>query len=258
MSDTEIVAILPAAGQATRLGSIPYSKEVLPLSDTQRVSTTTLGLILEQLEGAGVREAVIILREGKWDIPEYILKQEPAIEVVYKVTRPTRSVPETVSMALPGVGDSPVFLAFPDLLYQPNDALYYLVKQWREKPVDVLLALFESDRPDKSDMVELDPDGNIIELRIKTSRRDLTYAWGAAIWGAGFTRRLQKSVEEVNSLGNPSEENELYVGDIVQQALHDGMDISAVVIPDGHFLDIGTHEDLDRARRWVAKQTASN
>ena len=53
-----------------------------------------------------------------------------------------------------------------------------------------------------------------------------------------------------------TEQPELFLGDVVQAAVHDGPQVEATHVSDDSFLDIGTPEDLLRAvRRLTSKVT---
>ena len=73
----EIVGIIPAAGKATRVSPLPCSKEIFPIGfsnmeDAQVIRPKPVGqYLLEHFRRAGAKRAYIVLRKGKWDIPEY-------------------------------------------------------------------------------------------------------------------------------------------------------------------------------------------
>jgi glucose-1-phosphate thymidylyltransferase len=68
----DIVGLIPAAGQGTRIGLLPCSKEVYPIGYDQcregRPNAVS-HYLLEKMQSAGIKKVYIILREGKWDIP---------------------------------------------------------------------------------------------------------------------------------------------------------------------------------------------
>ena len=69
----EMVALIPAAGQATRLAPLPCSKEVYPVG-SRAVNghgirpKAVCEYLLEKMQVAGITKGYIIVREGKWDI----------------------------------------------------------------------------------------------------------------------------------------------------------------------------------------------
>ena len=70
------VGIIPAAGNAARLGHLPLSKEVYPIGfekiDDIDVPKVVSSYLLEDMSEAGVSEFHFVLRHGKWDIPEWL------------------------------------------------------------------------------------------------------------------------------------------------------------------------------------------
>lgn len=73
-----MIGLIPAAGQASRLDSLPCSKEVFPLGleapDANGLSRPkgACQFLLEHFHSAGVERAFIIIRPGKWDIPGFL------------------------------------------------------------------------------------------------------------------------------------------------------------------------------------------
>jgi glucose-1-phosphate thymidylyltransferase len=74
----EIIGLLPAGGQATRIAPLPCSKELYPIGFRATSEEATLRpkvvchYLLERMRLAGAGRAYIILRQGKWDIPTYL------------------------------------------------------------------------------------------------------------------------------------------------------------------------------------------
>jgi glucose-1-phosphate thymidylyltransferase len=74
----EVVGLLPAAGQATRIALLPCSKELYPIGfrpvDGGRSvrPKVVCHYLLEKMRLAGITKTYIVLREGKWDIPAYL------------------------------------------------------------------------------------------------------------------------------------------------------------------------------------------
>lgn len=243
------IALVPAAGRGTRLQPMapPTSKEVLPLVPD---APTTLERFLRMVAAAGVGHAVILVRAGKHDILEVVGSgRRHGVDVAFRVLEHTDSVPETLAAAAPFVADRPVLLGFPDILYEPEDAFVPLLARLEEREPDVVLGLFPTERADKSDMVEVDRDGRVRRISIKSDRRDLEWAWGLAAWSPRFTTLLERVVSgQAGAEISPSVEGELQIGDVVQLAVESGWRVESVSFPDGLFVDIGTPDDLRRAR----------
>ncbi len=249
----EVYGLIPAAGKAERLGSLPCSKEIFPLG----FRDTPLGprprpvcrYLLESFRRAGVGRALILLRQGKWDIPALLGRGTGhGLDLAYLVLDTTSSVPETLDSAYPFVAEARVALGFPDILFEPTDAYVHLLGHQDATGAEIVLGLFPTDQCAKTDMVELDRAGRVRRLVIKQPDAGLTYTWSVAVWGPEFSRYLH---EFVRSHTTPAG-RELYVGNVIQAAIDDGLKVAAVPFPQGSYLDVGTPEELKRAVAQMA------
>jgi glucose-1-phosphate thymidylyltransferase len=242
----EIWGLFPAAGRASRLGRRRGpSKEILPVGeDGARLACQDL---LDNYRLAGVRHVVVLLRQGKWDVARRLGDgREFGVEIAYRVLAPTRGVPFTLAAAEPFLGDRLVALGFPDILVQPRDLLARLVRHHQNAGADVALALAPCDRPQASDLVEVDARGRVRRIEIKPEATRLKWTWAFAVWTPRFTRFLGRWCAEFDArrarLGR-----EPFVSDVLLAALRDGFEIAALAVPEARLLDIGTPETLAAA-----------
>ncbi len=264
MSDAP-VGLVPAAGRALRLAGAETgdrvrrpSKEVLPVGGPGNDARPAAAHLLDAFGRAGIERAYVVLRAGKWDVPEALAEIEPApgsepVRLAYLVLRDSSSVTETLDAAYPFVRGRRVALGFPDILFRPLDAFRRVRERQEATAADAVLGLVPTDRPDKADVVEADADGRVRRLTIKprgVAAPALT--WIAAIWGPEMTERLHAAVA-----ARQAGERELYPGDVLARAVEDGLRIEAVTFPGGRHLDIGTPDDLRRAREWGKVQPTS-
>jgi glucose-1-phosphate thymidylyltransferase len=250
----DIIGLIPAGGQATRIAPLPCSKEVYPIGfrpadDGRGVRPKVVcHYLLEKMRVAGITKAYVILRGGKWDIPAY-LRDGALVDMhlAYLMLGVPFGVPYTLDQAYPFVQDALVALGFPDVLFQPDDAFVQLLARQAAGGADVVLGLFPADRPEKVDMVNLDDAGRVRQIVIKPRQTRLCYSWTIAVWTPAFTRFMHEylAVAQGSAAGRP----ELFVGDVVQAAIHDGLRVEAVQVSGEPFVDIGTPEDLVRAVR---------
>lgn len=237
-----IVLLVPAAGSARRLGDhVTGSKEVIEI-DGRPAADHLLGSARE----AGIREVLIVIRHGKDDVRKKLGGGVDSHAPRFVTIPPTRSVPETLSRGLEHLHpDDDVALGFPDVLFTPGDAMTHLARRFDGSPAcDVLLGLFPTDRPDKADMVELEAAGRVRRIRVKPGPGPLTYTWLLALWRPSFSRFLEDWVQRT---AGPSD-REPQVSDVLNAAIDSGLIVEAVAFPSGSHLDIGTPEDLERAR----------
>lgn len=243
-----VVGLIPAAGLGSRLG-LPGSKEVQAVAgpDGRDGPRPAAEWLLDSMAAAGVEVVYLVIRGGKWDIPER-LAARPSPRMGFIVTEPTRSIPETLDRARPFTRGADVLLGFPDVLLQPTSAAEQVLAARHRLETDIVLALFPSERPDKTDMVEMSGE-RVTGFRIKPGPCDLRFTWLMATWGDRFTDFLGGYLER--SGGGPpagSEIAELQISQVLGAALAQGLTIGATEIAGGRFVDIGTPGDLERAR----------
>ena len=258
----EVVGLVPAGGQATRLGQLPCSKEIFPVAfspgdgDRRIFPRVVCEYLLENFRRAAIHKAYIILREGKWDILAYLRDGRLCdINLAYLITSVPFGAPYTVDQAYPFVQDKIVALGFPDVLFERDDAFIQLSKRQAVRNADVVLGLFPADRPEKVDMVDLDDAGRVRRIVIKAQETQLTHSWSIAVWTPVFTRFMHEYLasRRDSAAGQP----ELFVGDVLQAAIDEGLHVEGVHVSDRPYTDIGTPEDLLRAVTGLAATARS-
>lgn len=265
----ELIGLLPAGGQATRIAPLPCSKELYPVGFHQVGAERDLRpkavchYLLEKMRRADVNKAYIILREGKWDIPAYLGDGTMlGVHLAYLMMGVPFGAPYTLDQAYPFVREAVVVFGFPDIIFQPDDAFGQLLAHQVATEAEVVLGLFPADQPQKMDMVDLDKDGQIRQIVIKPRQTDLRYTWIIAVWTPVFTRFMHEYLAaqmagwpDASGGNNSPKQRELFVGDVIQAAIDDGLPVETVCFPEGDYLDIGTPEDLIKAVRNGVAQT---
>jgi len=256
-----IIGLVPAAGKAARLAPLPCSKELFPIGFRPVGQNRSLRpkvvchYLLEKLRTAGIKETYLILRKGKWDIPAYFGDGKMLnMHLAYLMMDLPFGVPYTLDQAYPFVQDAMVAFGFPDIMFDQDDAFVQLLNRQAESDADIVLGLFPTDHPQKWDMVDFDEDGGIRRIVIKAPRVRLRYAWIIAVWTPIFTGFLHQYIadrkhmmEDESSQNRIADERELCIGDVIQAAIHNEVQIDSVRFPDSGCLDIGTPEDMVNA-----------
>ncbi|MEL7834403.1 nucleotidyltransferase family protein [Fodinibius sp. Rm-B-1B1-1] len=247
-----VVGLIPAAGFARRISSqISVSKEVFPVMLADGYRKPVASFLIDSFQKAGTDKAYVILREGKWDIPE-TLANDKAIELplAYIVTGSTSGVPFTLDKSYGFIKDSIVFLGFPDIIFRPVDAFQQLLQKQERTDADLVLGLFKTQKPHKADMVSLDGKNELQDIVIKPEQTSLSYTWIIALWTPAFTEFLH---DFLSANVSPKGQQELHIGEVVRAAIHSKMKTSYVTFDSGSFLDIGTPEELStiRDQSWM-------
>jgi glucose-1-phosphate thymidylyltransferase len=250
---TQYVALLPAAGEGTRLPGRSTSKELVLYGRDSRARRPVIAHLLTSLRTAGILNAIVVVRTGKWDILDYLSSDEwSEIDFTYKVTRGTSGVPETVFLGLTDAGSRNVIFGFPDILFEPTDPVPSMIERLETGVADVVLGLYPTQTPQKMDMVQVGDDGVVNRIEIKPAETSLDLTWILAAWKPTFSSYLIDVMSNhrtrLDELASGS--GGRHLGHAFQLAMSDGMAIESVSFAGGASLDVGTPDDLQRARDW--------
>jgi glucose-1-phosphate thymidylyltransferase len=267
LSHPDVIALIPAAGQGQRVAPIPCSKELYPIgfywdpvSQSSRPKVV-IHYLLERLHLAGIYKAFVILREGKWDIPSYTGNGARwDMHLAYLMVDVSYGSPYSLDQAWPFVRNARIALGFPDIIFSPEDAFVNLLRRQEQSGADVVLGLFPSEHPQKMDMVDADDRGHVRAIIIKPQRTTLRYSWMIAVWTPAFTQfmhdYLAHKIELLQTSHRISDElgqfKEVYVGDVICEAMTSGMRVESETFGLGNCIDIGTPKDLEQAIRKYA------
>jgi glucose-1-phosphate thymidylyltransferase len=270
--EQEVIGLIPAAGQATRIAPLPGSKELYPIgfyaAGEEKIPRPKVvcQYLLERMHQAGIAKAYLILRSGKWDIPAYFGDGAMLnMNLGYLMMGLPFGVAYTLDQAYPFVKDSLVALGFPDILFQPEDAYAPMLNRLRNGSADVVLSVVPFDQPHKAGMVDFDADGWVHSVIEKPKQSASRHSWCNAVWKPTFTAFMHQYLAELDTnlfrdspqpltIPEATKKRELPIGDLFHAAIAQGLRVEAEVFPDGSFLDIGTPEDLAKAVRYFALQ----
>ena len=253
--DDPVVALVPAAGHATRLSGLSCSKEIYPVGTSRPKEggpprpKAVCEYLLEALVTAGIRRGFVILRPGKEDIPEHLDGLDLGIELTYLTLENSPSVAHTLDHAHSFLAGRRVALGFPDIVFQPQAAFRKVLERQQATGAPVVLGLFPTDQGSRSDMVKLDDNGRALRIAVKEPGTDLRFMWSIAIWTPRFTEYLHRFLESppLTREDKSGLERELFIGDVIQAAIEDGFEVETVVFAEGSILDVGTPESLLQA-----------
>ncbi len=255
--DQDVIGLIPAGGQATRIAPLPCSKELYPIGFRRVAEGHSLRpkvichYLLEEMRVAGITKAYIVLREGKWDIPAYLRGGVPVdMHLAYLLLGLPFGAPYTLDQAYAFVQHAVIAFGFPDILFQSDDAFMQLLARRATSKACAILGLFPVEQSQKVDMVDLGDDGRVRQIVIKPQHTHLSYSWCIAVWTPVFTQFLHEYVaaHKVSAATEP----EATVGEVIEAAIEAGLRVEAVPVSNEPYLDIGTPEDLVRAVRRFA------
>ena len=245
---THLIGLIPAAGQATRMGDLPFSKELLPLADKSDLPrdpgsdpAVAIDFALATLSEAGVSETCIVIAPGKWDIPAHTGDGSRSGQAIaYVLAEASPSVPASLDKAWVLTRDRQVVLLFPDIVFTPRNALQSIVAECHTSDADLLLALVPASSGEKIDIVAVSGDGLVQKVTPKPGKEYSGWTWVAATWNPEFSAFLHSMARNVSD----TVEREMYVADVINAAIRAGLCVRALNFPDGVSYDLGTPDEL--------------
>lgn len=211
---------MPAAGYATRLQPLAGSKEVYPVG-----GRPLLDHVVERMRAAPCDEVRIVTRSDKRDVIEH------AVDLGARVIegRP-KTLAESVSLGVEGLQlDDVALIGLPDTIWEPTDGFALLLAGLSED-TDVVLGLFTSPEPERSDVVTLDESGRVTAIAVKPEQPASSLIWGCA---AARVRAL--SGLELKAWPGEHFHELALAGRVIGMRLGD------------EYLDVGTRDALRRA-----------
>lgn len=253
MSETkQIIGLIPAAGKASRMENLPFSKELLPLVnsssiDTSRVEYPRVAIdnALETITSAGIDDTCIVIAPGKWDIPNHTGSGERyGQHLAFVVVEESPSVPASLASARFVIQRREVAMVFPDIVFEPRWALKEIIEHRRQEDVDLVLALVPAANGDKIDIVTVTKNGSVTQVTPKPGRDRHGWTWVAATWSHRFTSYLETTFRALEATAADTFKRELYVADLINAAIEAGYRVRSVSYPHGISYDLGTPDEL--------------
>jgi len=246
-----VVGVVPMAGRATRLPSLPCSKEIFPLdfsakpgSDVPR-PRVVCEHVLGAMQHAGIREVYLVIRDGKWDIPAFLGDgSRLGLELAYLMMGLPWGAPYSIDKAYPFVRNHRVALGFPDMCFNDPQILRRALDHHDDSGADVVLGIFPTDRIHKVDIVQLGDNHRVEQILIKPADTTMNQTWGVAVWTPAFTEFLHSFLDSHQHIAEQT--HELFVGDIIRVAIEAGLNVQGIQVSVQPYVDIGTPEDLSR------------
>ncbi|MGB8647036.1 MAG: sugar phosphate nucleotidyltransferase [Anaerolineae bacterium] len=236
----ELIGLVPAAGKGVRLG-LPYPKELYPIIRENRYKPVSQ-FVLDNLTAAGLKHVVFVVNETKHQLLAYFGDGHRfGCNISYVVQEPREGKKGSTSPGLAHALDAAYHLTvgktvcfgMADTIMPPdvferglNEAL---------PTDDLILILFNTDRPEKFGMVRMDADRRVVEIVDKPKKTELTLMWGCIIWRPRFTEHLHHCVND---------EGISDFAEIMNSAIQQGMTGRGVHIAGGAYIDLGTYEEI--------------
>jgi glucose-1-phosphate thymidylyltransferase len=247
-TEGRVYGIVPAAGRGRRVAGLRWRKDLYPIGWEEvlidgvpcRRPRVVGSYLLEGMIEAGAERLFLVVGDSG-DVMRHFGPDHGGVPIAYLYQEELRGGAFAIDLArawLPA--DHTVLFGFPDTIVEPPDAFSRLLASHRRGGADLTLGLFPTDRPSDFGMVRLEGE-RPVEVVDKPARTDLRLMYGMAAWGPAVTA-LQPSL-----LAGAPTGREVVPGDIFAAAIAAGLRVRAHIFEDGHYLDVGTPAELNRA-----------
>jgi glucose-1-phosphate thymidylyltransferase len=231
--DGDVLGIVPAAGAASRLQPLAFSKEMLPVGsalDEQGIERprAVSEFLVERMLHAGADRICFVLSPEKTDIIPYYARHAAARRFCYTVQERPVGLCDALFRALNVLReDEDVLIGLPDTVWFPADGFTRL-------PLGELsFLLFPVPDPQRFDAVCTEGQ-RVTHVQVKADRPATNWVWGAFRMPASIFRAL-------HALWCEPDRSDEYVGTLVNAYLQRGGQASAVQAGERYF-DVGTVE----------------
>lgn len=253
-----VIGIIPAAGQGSRLQPFRYPKELFPIGYMPEAcsagETFRLRVVceysLECLVSAKVSQAYVVISDQKYEIVRFFSDgKEHKIHLAYLHQRNVNGLPQAIDCAYPWARSAISALVLPDTIVEPSDSVSQILDSLQGSAADVVLGVYPTDHPEDLCPVQYDDDLRVVSLHDKCARGKLLNTWGTAAWKPPFAEFLHDYVTRVTApMGR-----ELTLAEILTAALKQGIRVDAAPFSEGKFWDIGKNSSLVKARQEFDK-----
>ncbi|MCA1645011.1 MAG: nucleotidyltransferase family protein [Chloroflexi bacterium] len=227
-----MLGIVPAAGAATRLQPLAFSKEMLPVGSVvdehgiERPKAVSEFLV-ERMIHAGADRICFVLSPEKTDIIPYYARHWAARRFCYVVQERPFGLCDALFRALHVLReDEDVLIGLPDTVWFPLDGF------GRLPPDGLSFLLFQVEDARRFDAVLTGPDGRVREIRVKSEQPGTNWVWGAFRMPASTLRTL-------HALWSEPERGDEYVGTLVNAYLARGGHAVGITAGERYY-DVGT------------------
>lgn len=228
-----MLGIIPAAGAASRLQPLAFSKEMLPVGSTNDSNgverpVAVSEFLVERMLHAGADRVCFVLSPEKSDIIPYFARHRAARRFCYTVQEQPVGLCDALFRALLVLrDDEDVLIGLPDTVWFPVDGFSRLPAG------ELSFLLFPVNDPSRFDAVVTDGQ-RVTEIQVK-------HAWPTTNWVWGAFRMPAATLRALHAIWSEPDRGDEYVGTLVNAYLARGG--SAVGIPAGErYYDVGTVE----------------
>lgn len=232
-------AVIPAAGNATRLRPLTDNchKSMLPIGQT-----TMMKLILENLNGAGIEELILITGFKADELKDYVIENRGKLNPIF-IHNPEYTITNnaySLFLAKDSVDKEPFILLDSDIVFE-----YETLNRVLKSEFSNVLALQKKDNLGEEEMKVFTSDGIKVDMISKTG--DPKSALGESIGIEKFDSKFSKVLFEVleKRIHEGAGRTEYYEHSF-QELIDNDFELNMVDISDTMVMEVDFIEDLEK------------
>jgi len=228
-----VLGVVPAAGAASRLQPLAFSKEMLPVGSTRdehgvERPKAVSEFLVERMLLAGADRICFVLSPEKTDILTYYSRHSEAGRFCYVVQERPLGLCDALFRGLQVMrDDEEVLIGLPDTVWFPAGGYCAL------GGCELSFLLFRVDRPDQFDAVVTRGE-QVLEVQVKARQPSTNWVWGAF-------RMPGRVFQELHALWCAPGRGDEYIGTLVNEYLRRGGRARGIRAGERYF-DVGTVE----------------
>ena len=252
---TDVCAIVPGAGRASRIGG--FFKELTPINvnpDDSSHFVVVSERIIALLRRAGASPIYFVVNADKFIISEYYMRSslfsaDSLLFAFQSELDQYYGMPFAIDKVYKELLGRTVLMGMPDTLIEPDDSFELLLRRFRSRNTDLELGLYKLQPGGFGGFVAFDENTGRVFSHIDKTHKNFPAdradnAWAIAAWGPRFTEFLHEFVnrrrDDYRYTGfGPFPE--LLFGDIIDAAISDHSLVvtAGFVSPEqGYYLDV--------------------
>jgi glucose-1-phosphate thymidylyltransferase len=199
---------------------------------------------VEILLAAGVRQIVIVTSPEKPAIMRYFGdgSRLATVHLLCQEAQPgggkSAGLSQALDCAYPVTVGKQVAFVMPDTYVHPTDSMAQMLAKMGGD--DLLLGLFPTDKPHKFGMVRMN-GSRVYEIIDKPSKTNLRLMWGIILWSPRFSDFFHDRMRR----------DETDFATVMNSAVAEKLDVRAIEIAGGRYIDFGTYDDLVQAEAFI-------
>ncbi|HZQ69614.1 MAG TPA: sugar phosphate nucleotidyltransferase [Terriglobales bacterium] len=235
--------IIPAAGLATRIQPLAFSKELLPVGTRHEGATehprAVCEYLLERMLLAGVTHVCFVISPSKTDIMSYFGGRLENAAICYAIQQNPAGLCDAVFGALPFISpQDEVLVGLPDTIWFPVEGYTFLPDR------QFSFLLFPVAQPELFDAVITDDRSTVQEIQVKQNGAKSEWVWGAF-------KLSGERLATLHDLWQRRGRSDQYFGTLVNAHLAEG-GIALGIKRGDQYVDVGTVHGYREAVRLLS------